>query len=44
LTAGHHGLIGMQERASAYGGDLETGPCPTGGYSVRARLPVPTDR
>ena len=35
-----HGLIGMQERATLFGGELETGPTPTGGFAVRARLPL----
>jgi signal transduction histidine kinase len=35
-----HGLIGMQERVSLYGGELTAGPRPEGGYAVRTRLPV----
>ena len=35
-----HGLVGMRERARVYGGDLETGHQPDGGYRVRARLPL----
>lgn len=35
-----HGLIGMQERVSLYGGELTAGPSPDGGYAVRTRLPV----
>jgi len=35
-----HGLLGMRERAVLYGGELEAGPLPGGGFSVRARLPV----
>ena len=35
-----HGLIGMRERAALYGGTLETGPGPHGGFRVVAVLPV----
>lgn len=35
-----HGLIGMRERAALYGGNLEAGGQPGGGYRVRARLSV----
>jgi signal transduction histidine kinase len=35
-----HGLIGMRERVTAFGGDLEVGPCPGGGFRVAARLPL----
>jgi signal transduction histidine kinase len=32
------GIVGMRERATALGGQLEAGPCPAG-YRVRAELP-----
>ena len=30
----------MAERVAAYGGRLDTGPSPEGGFVVRARLPL----
>jgi len=34
------GLIGMRERVTTFGGQLEAGPDNGGGFRVRARLPV----
>ncbi|MFE7171633.1 sensor histidine kinase [Streptomyces sp. NPDC057616] len=39
---GSHGLVGMRERVAAVGGSLHTGPCPEGGFAVRAVLPLDT--
>jgi signal transduction histidine kinase len=36
-----HGLLGMQERVSAVGGQLSWGPSPVGGWYVAAILPHP---
>jgi signal transduction histidine kinase len=40
-TNGHgHGLVGVRERAKIYGGEMSAGAVPTGGFVLRARLPV----
>ncbi|HEY7276946.1 MAG TPA: histidine kinase [Trebonia sp.] len=36
-----HGIMGMRERAGIFGGLLEAGPLPAGGFQVTAFLPVP---
>jgi len=39
-TGGGNGIAGMRERATALGGELEAGPQASGGFRVRARLPL----
>lgn len=41
-TGNGHGLIGLRERLTVYGGTLETGPCPDGGFRVAALIPLET--
>jgi signal transduction histidine kinase len=35
-----HGLVGMRERVSLFGGDFAAGPRPDGGFEVSARIPL----
>ncbi|MFI2608763.1 sensor histidine kinase [Kitasatospora sp. NPDC018619] len=35
------GLVGMRDRAAAFGGTITAGPVPGGGFRVRAELPTP---
>jgi len=39
---GGHGVLGMRERARAYGGTVQLSPRPGGGQVLRARIPVPS--
>ena len=38
--SGGHGVIGMRERVAMYGGSIEIGPRESGGFAVRAQLPL----
>jgi signal transduction histidine kinase len=38
-SAGRHGLVGMRERVTMFGGELQAGPRADGGFRVSARLP-----
>ena len=37
---GGHGLAGMRERVSVFGGEMTAGPRPGGGFGVHVRLPL----
>ena len=39
-VSGGHGLVGIRERVALYGGSLQVGHRPTGGFTVRVLLPI----
>lgn len=40
LPSAGRGLLGLHERAAMFGGRVQAGPTPDGGYALRADLPV----
>ena len=40
VSGGGHGLVGMRERVALYGGRLDAGRSPSGGFAVRVLLPI----
>ena len=40
VSSGGHGLVGMRERVALYGGQLDAGRRPSGGFAVRVLLPI----
>ncbi len=40
LVPSGHGLVGLRERVSLFGGTLDAGPTPDGGFVLAATLPV----
>jgi signal transduction histidine kinase len=40
VPEGGHGLIGMRERVALFGGSLQAGPRPEGGFIVHATIPM----
>ena len=40
VVSGGHGLVGMRERVALYGGRLDAGRRPGGGFQVRVLLPI----
>lgn len=39
-TGAGHGLLGMEERVRIYGGELNAGPAPNGGFTIHALIPT----
>ena len=44
VAGGGRGLIGMRERVSLFGGELDVGPAAEGGFRVHASLPLEESR
>jgi len=40
VPGGGHGLVGIQERVSLYGGEFDASACLGGGFAVRVLLPL----
>jgi signal transduction histidine kinase len=40
VASGGHGLVGIRERVALYGGRLDAGRRPSGGFAVRVLLPI----
>ena len=40
LEGGGQGLVGLRERVTMFGGHLEAGPLPAGGFVVDAVMPL----